>query len=352
MTSRERLLTTLTGGIPDRVGRTDSPWAETIVRWKQEGLGEDQDVYDLFGFDFSGLPWPDCSFRFPAEIIEDTDEYVIQKDGNGVTRKDFKRESGHTPHWMDHTLKTSADWFEHKPRLVPMDERVPGNLKETYDTGRARDSFITMGMLDPYECIWPVLGQVGIFTMMMDEPEVVGDIFDTYANLVIAMAQKFLDAGIDYDAAWMYGDLGYRNGTLFSPEIYKELLLPAHKKMCDFFKSKGKPVLLHSCGKIKTLIPYFIEAGYSAIQPLEAKCDQDVRELKQQFANKITLFGNIDVRKLSGTKQDVEEEITSKVPVAMKGGGYIFHSDHSVPPTVSFENYCYAIELMEKYGKY
>jgi DNA repair protein RadC len=52
--------------------------------------------------------------------------------------------------------------------------------------------------------------------------------------------------------------------------------------MCDFFKSKGKPVLLHSCGKIKTLIPYFIEAGYSAIQPLEAKCDQDVRELKKE----------------------------------------------------------------------
>ena len=122
--------------------------------------------------------------------------------------------------------------------------------------------------------------------------------------------------------------------------------------MCDFFTSKGKPVLLHSCGKIKTLIPYFIEAGYSAIQPLEAKCDQDVRELKKQFGGKITLFGNIDVRKLSGTKQDVKEEIVSKVPVAMKGGGYIFHSDHSVPPTVSFENYCYAIELMEEYGKY
>jgi uroporphyrinogen decarboxylase len=78
----------------------------------------------------------------------------------------------------------------------------------------------------------------------------------------------------------------------------------------------------------------------------------DVRKLKAEFGNAITFYGNIDVRKLSGTRADIEEEISSKVPVAMKDGGYIFHSDHSVPPTVSWENYCYAIELLDRYGKY
>jgi len=57
------------------------------------------------------------------------------------------------------------------------------------------------------------------------------------------------------------------------------------------------------------------------------------------------------VRKLSGTKKDVEEEVVSKLEVAKQGGGYIFHSDHSVPPTVSWENYCYAVELVKKHGK-
>lgn len=352
MTSRERILCTLNGEIPDRVGRTDSPWSETIERWKKEGLQEGQDINDLFGFDFGGLPWPDLSLRLPTEVIEDCEEYIIQRDANGVTRKDMKRESGHTPHWLDHTIKTSADWFEHKHRLVPSDDRIAENLREQYDALRARNFFVHLAGLEPYECAWPVLGQVGIFTMMMDEPEVVSDIFNTYADLIIAMAEKVLDSGIDVDGAWFYGDLGYRNATLFAPELYRRLLFPAHKRICDFLKSRGKPVILHSCGKIKALIPDFIEAGFSAIQPLEAKCDQDVRELKAQFDNRITFFGNIDVRKLSGTRQDIEEEISSKVPIAMKGGGYIFHSDHSVPPTVSFQNYCYAIELMDKYGKY
>ena len=46
------------------------------------------------------------------------------------------------------------------------------------------------------------------------------------------------------------------------------------------------------------------------------------------------------------------EEVLSKLTVAMEGGGYIFCSDHSVPPHVSFDNYRYAIELVKEHGRY
>jgi len=352
MNSRERILTTLKGGIPDRIGRSDSIWSETFERWRNEGLEEGQDVGTLFGFDFHGLPGPDLSLRLPTEVYEDTDEYVLQKDANGVTRKDIKRESGHTPQWLEHTINTAKDWYEYKERLTPADDRIPANLSETFEAGRQSGKLVHYTSCEAYECAWPVFGQVNIFTLMMDEPDAAADVFNTYTDLIIAMAQKYLQKGIDFDGAWFFGDLGYRNSTLFSPACYEQLLWPAHKRMCDFFNSHGKPVILHSCGKIEALIPKFIEAGFAAIQPLEAKCGQDVRVLKERFGNKITFFGNIDIRKLSGTREDIEEEISSKLPVAMKDGGYIFHSDHSVPPTVSFDNYRYAIELLERYGRY
>ncbi len=352
MDSRERILTTLTGGIPDRVGRSDSIWSETVERWRSEGLQEGQDVGDLFDFDLCGLPWMDVSLRLPVEVYEDTDEYVISKDANGVTRKDIKRESGHTPQWLGHTIKTGKDWYEYKDRLTPDEDRIPANVREVYDAGRHKGGFVHFGGVEAYECAWPVFGQVNIFMLMMDEPEVAADVFNTYTDLLISLAQNVLDAGVDFDGAFFCGDLGYRNSTLFSPAHYEQLLWPAHRKMCDFFNSLGKPVMLHSCGKIESLIPKFIEAGFAAIQPLEAKCGQDVRVLKERFGNKITLFGNIDIRKLSGTREDIEQEISSKVPIAMEGGGYIFHSDHSVPPTVSFDNYRYAIDLLAKYGVY
>jgi uroporphyrinogen decarboxylase len=48
----------------------------------------------------------------------------------------------------------------------------------------------------------------------------------------------------------------------------------------------------------------------------------------------------------------IENEIKTKIPVAKKHGGYIYHSDHSVPSNVSFQQYCWVIELVRKYGAY
>lgn len=352
MDSRERILAILRGEIPDRIGMQDSIWSETIERWKNEGLEEGQDIGALFGFDMHGFGWFDTSMRLPGEVFEDTDEYILYKDGNGVTRKDFKRESGHTPQWISHTINNGKDWYEYKDRLKFDDARLPADAKQQYEAGKAVGKFTHFTSVEAYECAWPLFGQVNIFTMMLDEPEAVADVFMTYTDLIIQAASRIIEMGMDFDGAFFCGDVGYRNGTLFSPDCYNRLLFPAHRKMCEFFNGLGKPVILHSCGKIQSLIPRFIEAGFAAIQPLEAKCGQDIRELKELYKGKITFFGNIDVRALSGTKEDIEAEISSKIPIAKEGGGYIYHSDHSVPPTVSFDNYRYAMELLDKYGQY
>ncbi len=63
-------------------------------------------------------------------------------------------------------------------------------------------------------------------------------------------------------------------------------------------------------------------------------------------------MGNIDVRELSKTKKHIDEEIKKKIPVAKVGGGYIYHSDHSVPPKVSLEEYKRVLRLVRRYGKY
>jgi len=48
----------------------------------------------------------------------------------------------------------------------------------------------------------------------------------------------------------------------------------------------------------------------------------------------------------------IEKEINAKIPEVKKGGGYIYHSDHSVPNNVSLEQYRRVIELVQKYGMY
>jgi uroporphyrinogen decarboxylase len=112
-------------------------------------------------------------------------------------------------------------------------------------------------------------------------------------------------------------------------------------------------VFLHCCGNVKNLIPYFIEEGIDCLQPLEVKSGMDLIDLKQKYGEKICFMGGIDVRLMAlDDPKPIEKEIREKINVAKEDGGYIYHSDHSVPNNISFQQYERVMKLIEKYGKY
>jgi len=89
------------------------------------------------------------------------------------------------------------------------------------------------------------------------------------------------------------------------------------------------------------------------IQPLQAHSGLDVRTLKPRYGQHLTFWGNIDARKMSDTPEALEAEVRDKLAVAKEGGGYIYHSDHSVPPEVSFDRYQWLMnDLLVRYGSY
>ncbi len=86
------------------------------------------------------------------------------------------------------------------------------------------------------------------------------------------------------------------------------------------------------------------------LNPLEIKAGMDPLGLKQEHPE-LTLEGGIDVRTMLDL-DDMRRELEAKLPVLMEGGGYIFHSDHSVPDNVSFDNYCKLMEIVREIGRY
>ena len=50
--------------------------------------------------------------------------------------------------------------------------------------------------------------------------------------------------------------------------------------------------------------------------------------------------GCVDKRALIAGKQEIDREMERLRPL-FEGGGLIPHTDHLVPPDVSWENYCY-----------
>ena len=96
-----------------------------------------------------------------------------------------------------------------------------------------------------------------------------------------------------------------------------------------------------------------IDAGVAAINPLEVKANMDVRELATTHGNRLGFCGNIDVRVMTTNDRDaVREEIRSKLAAAMPYNGYIYHSDHSVPPGVDLETYRQVLREVREAGRY
>ena len=123
--------------------------------------------------------------------------------------------------------------------------------------------------------------------------------------------------------------------------------------MWDAAHRLKKQTILHSCGCVKGLIPDLLDAGLDCLQPLEVKAGMDPIAIKKEHGNRLAVFGGIDTRCLEHPDPAVtEREIRAKFSACMPGGGYLYHTDHSVPKDVSFERYCYTIELARKYGKY
>ena len=170
----------------------------------------------------------------------------------------------------------------------------------------------------------------------------------TNAKLAMAMFDRMVNVEMKFDGAFLYYDLGYKNGLFFSLKRYEQQLHPMFKEFCRFFHNKDVKIILHSCGLVKDLIPYFIEERIDCLQPLEVKAGMDLIQLKEKYGDKIAFMGGIDVRLMA---QDdprlIEEEINEKITVAKQGGGYIYHSDHSVPRNVSFQNYQRVINLVK-----
>jgi hypothetical protein len=70
----------------------------------------------------------------------------------------------------------------------------------------------------------------------------------------------------------------------------------------------------------------FLEIGAKALDPIEPPPDGDItlREVKEQYGDKLVLFGNTELKLLEhGTAEEVREAVREQMDSAKAGGGYV-----------------------------
>ncbi len=360
LTSKERIARILRREPVDRIGLYESFWGETIEKWKKEGhIKPDEDVQDHFGLDLR-TAWvfnTTANLDYEPEVIEENDETITIKDGNGAIMRKFKNKSG-VPEHIDFTVKNRAGWEEYiKPYLTnEKDYRRRINFQAYRDAKKyceERSLFFCWGGTPVFERLHPICGHEYMLIGMAEDPEWIKEMADTMADLQIDLFEiLFAEEGLP-DGIFFFEDMGFKGKPFMSPAMYKELIFPAHKKLFDYAHSKGLPVILHSCGYIEPLVPGLIEAGIDCLQAMEVKAGMDVVKLKKQFGDKIAFMGGIDIRILeTNDKGKIEAELMGKIPIVMQGSGYCLHSDHSIPQSVEYETYKFFVERGLEIGTY
>jgi hypothetical protein len=124
------------------------------------------------------------------------------------------------------------------------------------------------------------------------------------------------------------------------------------KAMIDLCHKNNLPVIYHGCGNVHAILTDFIEMGLDAYNPLEAKADLDVCQLRSEYGHKLGFCGNSDIRVWErGDPAEVRREVFHRLQAA-RGGGMIFQSDHSVASDVSGKTYDLIVSLVRQYGRY
>jgi hypothetical protein len=102
-------------------------------------------------------------------------------------------------------------------------------------------------------------------------------------------------------------------------------------------------------GDCRSLVPTWLINGIEIIHPLEVAAGMDPVEIRKAFPG-IRMMGGFDKRVLFGDRDDIKKELLRLTPFVDEGG-FVIHVDYSVPPDVSFENYCYFVRMKRKiYG--
>ena len=353
LTTRERMLRTYRHQEIDRILMVDYPWAGTLERWKREGLPANADWADYFGFDKIASICPDNSPRFERKVLEETDRYRIITSEWGQTKRVFK-ELDSTPEVLSCYYDSSEKWEEAKKKMFEYHEdRIPWDfLKENYPKWKAEGRFLQLVVWFGFDvCHSHMIGTENVLMGMIEEPEWIKDVFDTYLTTSLDLCQRILDAGYEFDGIYWYDDMGYKNTPFFSPQMYRELLKPYHKKAVDWAHERGMVTELHSCGFIEPLLPDVIDVGVEMLERIEVKAGMDPQRLKTLYGDKLAFHGGINAQ-LWDDFDKVKAEMERIIPIMKEGGGYVFASDHSIPNSVSFENMKLISELAHKLGKY
>lgn len=379
-TSRQRFLDTL------KFKPVAKPWArwgaflwdETITRWKGEGWdGTPLDDY----FELDRLvrvdPWYGPVPEFKHEVLAEDAETVTYVNHEGIVMREFKLNRDMSmPQFIKFPIETEAEFEKFSAERLGLNaaQRLSPEWQATVASGRMQAA-VGRSELSPADQVaarhtsaareeWPrkcwadrwggffgplrnLMGVENLCMAFYDEPRLVERMMEERADRIIEITGEVLKH-TQIDVFWFWEDMAYKGGPLVGPDLFRKFAFPHYRRVCDWLHSQGiEHIGLDSDGKISTLIPLWLDAGLDHLWPFEVQSGMDVVQVRQQYGKRLGIIGGLDKRVLATGGERMRREVDRIMPL-VEQGGYIPELDHSVPPDVSWKNFCDYIGYMKQ----
>ena len=370
MTGRERYLKTLLFQTPDRVP-LDPGFGRRSTReaWYAQGLPRDVQNIPEFAYRQAGgtLPWPQSGEDFPVDfrMRPQYEEKVISRGERTQVVQDWKGNvceisneftTEHlrnaidfvTRRWIKCPVEGWPDWQDMKRRYDPDDSgRLPADAAALGARLADRAHVVKFYISGPFWQLREWMGFEGLCTAFYDAPDLVSEMLAVWEDFVTRTLENAFRYIIP-DEIHISEDMAYKGRSMISPAMVRERLLPVWTRWGRVIRGAGVPIYaVDSDGCVDELIPFWIEAGLNACDPMEVAAGNDIVAFRKRFGRDIAYRGGIDKRAMARGGKALADEVLRVEPV-IRDGGYIPSCDHGVPPDVSWANYVETARLLAK----
>jgi len=304
--------------------------------------------YYQMGYDY----FPDARpFRYISSMI--IPKVRVAKDTAPLPREggycDTAKKEG-SREWVEEGVGVISSWEDLE--RFPWD-RIKLNLDNHYDflSKNVPEGMKAMVISSLYEQILEkLLGYEGLFYLLHDDPQLVKEVSNKWGKVVYDFYQDVIEREV-VGGIFHGDDLGYKTGTMVSPDILREMFFPWFKKYALLAHEHGKMFWLHSCGNASEIMEDLIEdVGIDAFHSFQDVIIP-VTEFKKRYEDRIATLGGVDMDKLARLNEsNLRKYIRRILDECMPGGRYAFGSGNTIANYIPVENYLVMLEESLNFG--
>jgi uroporphyrinogen-III decarboxylase len=357
MTPRERVLTALRRGQPDRV-----PWIENEVeeRMQLALMGGRTDYTPgefcrALGMDGFGYHFPSGGGAKQSQATQSAgkDAWYHPKTVTfdfvppWIADMGVDAATGRT--YVKHGLLTDRASLKYFDEFLP-DPDHPARYDQVAEwLAKYREDYavfarIRLGSASTFEC----MGLDVFSVMLFDDPDLVKEVHRRFSEWSARVVQHLNK--MDFDFIWANDDHADTKSSWIDMAMWEEFFRPYQKLVADEIR---KPWVFHSDGNILPILDGLLTLGMSGIHPIQPSA-MDIDALKAKYGDRVCLVGNIDLDYTLplGTTAEVEAEVRNRLEKVGRGGGYMISSANSITDYCKVENVWAMAETIRKYGAY